>query len=124
MQFFVANPALLFATRLLMGIAIGAEYSVGWPLLAEFPPARLRGKLLAVSNACWYVGFLAAFIIDYVMTRSTDMGWRVILGSSTLLAVVLLVARLGMPESPRWLWSKGRNEEALTVANRYLENAE
>jgi len=124
MQFFVTDPALLFASRLLMGIAIGAEYSVGWPLLAEFSPARLRGKLLAVSNACWYVGFMAAFIIGYVMTRSTDVGWRVILGSSTLLAVVLLVARLGVPESPRWLWSKGRNEEALAVANRYLENAE
>ena len=42
MQFFVTDPALLFATRLLMGIAIGAEYSVGWPLLAEFSPSIRR----------------------------------------------------------------------------------
>lgn len=123
-QFFVHEPILLFATRLIMGIAIGAEYSVGWPLLAEFSPARLRGRLLALSNSCWYVGFMVAFIVGYALTRYTDVGWRVILGSSTLLAVVLLVARLGIPESPRWLWSVGRKEEALVIAERYLQSPE
>ncbi len=123
LQFFITDPALLFASRLLMGIAIGAEYSVGWPLLAEFSPARLRGKLLALSNACWYFGFMAAFVVGYVLSRNTALGWRIILGTSTVLAVVLLVARLGIPESPRWLWNKGRNEEALVIANRYLESA-
>lgn len=121
-QFFVQEPILLFATRLIMGIAIGAEYSVGTPLLAEFSPARLRGRLLALSTASWYFGFMVAFTVGYILTRYTDMGWRIVLGSSTLIAVVLLAARLGMPESPRWLWSVGRKEKALAIAERYLES--
>ena len=45
LQFFVDSAWQLFVVRLLMGIAIGADYSVGWPLLSEFAPRRLRGKL-------------------------------------------------------------------------------
>ena len=56
LQFFVDSPDQLFWVRLLMGIAIGDEYSVGWPLMSEFAPARLRGRLLALSEVAWYVG--------------------------------------------------------------------
>ncbi|MFC9685914.1 MFS transporter [Streptomyces sp. NPDC056948] len=50
------------------------------------------------------------------------MDWRIILGSSTLPAVILFAARLGMPESPRWLMTQGRTEEARQVAHDYLES--
>ncbi|NEM07080.1 MFS transporter [Geodermatophilus normandii] len=123
-QFFVDGPAQLFVVRLLMGIAIGAEYSVGWPLMSEFAPARLRGRLLGLSLIAFYVGFMVAFIVGYVLNNSTDLGWRFILGTSTFLAVVLLLARLGLPESPRWLWNVGRRDEAHDIAHRYMENPE
>ena len=123
LQFFVDSAWQLFLVRLLMGIAIGAEYSVGWPLMSEFAPARLRGRLICVTEVAWYVGFMVAFLVGYVLTTTTDVGWRVILGSSTFIAVVLFLARLGLPESPRWLWNKGRHDEARAIAHKYMTNS-
>jgi MFS transporter, putative metabolite transport protein len=123
MQFFVDSAWQLFVVRLLMGVAIGAEYSVGWPLLSEFAPARLRGRLMGVTLIAWYVGFMVAFLVGYLLTKNTDIGWRAILGSSTLIAVVLLIARIGLPESPRWLWNQGRRDEAHGIAHKYMESS-
>ena len=123
MQFFVDSAWQLFMVRLLMGVAIGAEYSVGWPLLSEFVPARLRGRLMGMTLIAWYVGFMIAFLVGHVLIENTDLGWRVILGSSTLIAVVILLARIGLPESPRWLWNQGRRDEAHGIAHRYMESS-
>lgn len=121
MQFFVHDFAFLFIIRLIMGIAIGVEYSVGWPLMSEFSPAKLRGRLMGLGLVAFYAGFMIAFLIGYFLVNFTDIHWNVILGTSTVLAVILFIARLGLPESPRWLWSKGRREEAVRVANKYLD---
>src|SRR5262245_62167679 len=96
MQFFVDSAWQLFVIRLLMGIAIGGEYSIGFPLVAEFAPARLRGRLLALTVVAWYVGFMVAFLVGHVLLTATDLNWRVILGSSTLIAVALFIARIGL----------------------------
>ncbi|MDN5762260.1 MAG: sugar porter family MFS transporter [Microlunatus sp.] len=120
MQFFVDSPGLLLVVRLLMGIAIGAEYSVGWPMLSEFAPAHLRGRLLGATYIAWYSGFMFAYLQGYLMDKYTDLSWQFILGTSTFLAVALLLGRLGLPESPRWLWSVNRREEAHTLATRYM----
>lgn len=123
-QFFVNSPELLFAVRFAMGVAIGAEYSVGWPLMSEFAPARLRGRLLGVTLIAWYAGFMIAFLFGYLLEEFTAVDWRAILGSSTAIAVVLLVFRVGLPESPRWLWNQRRKDEAMAVAHRYMESPE
>ena len=123
MQFFIDSPLQLFAVRLLMGIAIGAEYSVGWPLLSEFSPSRIRGRLMGLTLIAWYAGFMIAFVVGYLLDRYTNLGWRNILGTSTFLAIALFLGRLGMPESPRWLWSKRRIDQARSVAHRYMQNA-
>ncbi|WP_245546661.1 MFS transporter [Leeia oryzae] len=123
MQVFTNSPLELFVVRLLMGIAIGAEYSVGWPMLSEFAPARIRGQLMGLTLIAWYAGFMVAFVVGYLLDHYTGMSWRNILGTSTFIAVALFLGRLGMPESPRWLWSKGRTKEARTIARRYMESA-
>lgn len=123
MQFFADSAVQLFVIRLLMGIAIGGEYSIGWPLLAEFAPARLRGRLLGVTLIAWYAGFMVAFLLGHLLVEFTDLSWQVILGSSTLIAVVLFLARLGLPESPHWLWQQNRKDEALKIADRYMESS-
>ncbi|MFB9376198.1 MFS transporter [Kineococcus gynurae] len=124
LQLWANSPEMLVLTRLIMGVAVGAEYSVGWPLLAEFSPARLRGRLVALSEAAWFFGFMVAFLLGYVLVRTTDLHWRTILATSTILAVLLLIGRIGLPESPRWLWNKGRREEAMVVARRFLDTEE
>ncbi|MDR0279907.1 MAG: MFS transporter [Paucimonas sp.] len=124
LQFFVTEGWQLFAVRLLMGVAIGADYSIGWPLLAEFAPARIRGKLLCIQEVGWYVGYLASYAIGWVLTVSDSANWNVILGLSTIPTVIVFLARLGTPESPRWLMSKGRREEALALAEQYMDPAD
>ncbi|GAB4100329.1 MFS transporter [Sinomonas halotolerans] len=123
LQFVVDSAVQLILVRFLMGIAVGTEYSVGWPLMAEFAPARLRGRLLGATIIAWYAGFMVAFLAGYLLTELTDLGWRTILGTSTAIAVVLLAARIGLPESPRWLWNVGRRDEARRLAHRYLIDA-
>ncbi|MFD1210598.1 MFS transporter [Arthrobacter sp. GCM10027362] len=123
-QFFVAEPWQLFAIRLLMGLAIGADYAIGWPLLAEFSPARLRGKLLAAQEVAWYVGYLGSYALGYFMASAIHADWRIILGMSTVPSLIVFLLRLGSPESPRWLISKGRVEEGMAIAREYMEEAE
>jgi putative MFS transporter len=120
MQFFIDSPAWLLVVRLLMGIAIGAEYAVGWPLMAEFSAAHLRGRLMGAMEIAWYGGFMIAFLIGHLLSEYTDLSWHFILGTSTFIAVALFLARLGLPESPRWLWSVGRKDEARALAAKYM----
>lgn len=115
LQFFVTAPWQLAAVRLLMGVAIGADYAIGSALLAEFLPRRQRGPLLASLNAVWTVGYVVAFIVGYLMRGLGDNSWRWMLISSVVPAVIVLSLRLGTPESPRWLAAHGREEEARQV---------
>lgn len=120
-QFFVNGFEMLVAIRFLMGIAIGAEYSVGWPMMVEFSRTHLRGRLMASVNLAWYTGFMVGYSVASILSLpSINVPWRVILGSSTIIAVALLLGRLGLPESARWHWNKGHKEEALRIAHKYI----
>lgn len=124
LQFFVTDAWQLFAVRVLMGMAIGADYAIGWPLLAEFAPARIRGKLLSVQEVGWYAGYMVAFALGWALIKGNVAGWNVILGLSTIPTVIVILMRLGTPESPRWLISQGRRDEALAIAAEYMEEHE
>lgn len=121
LQLVVGEAWQLFAVRVLMGMAIGADYAIGWPLLAEFAPSRIRGKLLSVQEVGWYAGFMVAYALGWWLLKSGLAGWHVILGLSTVPTVIVLLLRLGTPESPRWLISVGRKEEAVAIASHYME---
>ncbi|WP_083647269.1 MFS transporter [Pseudochrobactrum sp. B5] len=124
LQFFVTDATQLFLVRLVMGMAIGADYAIGWPILAEFAPRRLRGRLLSVQEIGWYAGYLAAYASAMWLTVSTSANWNIILGLSAIPTLIVFLLRLGTPESPRWLISKGRRDEALEIAHRYMCSAE
>jgi len=120
LQFFVEQPWQLVLLRLVMGIAIGADYAIGAALLSEFLPRRHRGPLLASLNAVWTVGFVVAFLVGYLMRGLGPDSWRWMLASSALPAVIVLGLRLGTPESPRWLAAQGRADEAADVLRRFF----
>ncbi|GAS89177.1 arabinose efflux permease family protein [Mycolicibacterium brisbanense] len=115
------EPWQLFAIRLALGIAMGIDYAIGATLLSEFLPRKHRGTLLATLNTTWTVGFVVAFVIGYVLRDVLgEDSWRWMLASGAVPAVVVLLLRLGAPESPRWLAAHGRADEARRVLDKYF----
>ena len=121
LQIGVDSAASLFLIRLLLGIAIGADYAVGPTVVAEFSPRKHRAMLLASGPAIWTVGYVASFLIGAAMANASDDSWRWMLISGAVPAVVLFLMRLGIPESPRWLAERGRLDEALAIVRKYID---
>lgn len=119
-QFFVHGPVELFVLRLLIGFGIGADYALGPTLVAEFCPRRYRGGLLASLTAMWTVGYTAAYFLGNYLVGFGGESWRWLLASSAIPALFVLMVRIGTPESPRWLISKGRIEEAKAVVTKHI----
>jgi len=116
--FFVQEPWQMFALGIALGLAVGADYAIGTPLLSEFSPRSSRGRLGATLQIAWNVGYMIAFLIGYLVTTANPDAWRWVLLSAAVPAIICLVARHGLPESPRWLLSKGRDDEARAVLHR------
>ncbi|WP_433509133.1 MFS transporter [Nonomuraea sp. CA-143628] len=117
-QFWATDPMWLFVLRLLIGMAVGADYPIATSLLAEFTPRRYRGPLLGGLVVMWFVGAAVAYVVGEVLLTVGDDGWRWMLASAALPAAIIVLLRLGTPESPRWLANKGRTEEAEAVLKR------
>lgn len=120
LQAVVSEPWQLFVVRLLLGIAIGAEYSIGAAMLSEFAPSAGRGRRVAGLLVTWYVGFLMSVVIGYVLADLLGINWRWVLATCVVPAIITLALRYGFPESPHWLITHGREDEARAVADRYL----
>ncbi|WP_369045640.1 MFS transporter [Sinomonas sp. P10A9] len=114
-QFFVGDVVWLIVLRLLIGVAVGADYPIATSLLAEFAPRKYRGPLLGLYVTMWFVGAAAAYIFGEMLTNLGPDGWRWMLASAALPALLIVLARIGTPESPRWLASRGRIDEANAV---------
>ncbi|KWX23674.1 metabolite transporter [Mycolicibacterium wolinskyi] len=119
LQFFAQDVWQLFVLRLIIGIAVGADYPIATALVTESAPKAWRAKLVGGLNAMWFVGATVAAFVGYLLLSLPD-GWRWMLLSSAIPAAVIVVARTTMPESPRWLLSKGRSDEALAVLRRTI----
>ncbi|HVT70569.1 MAG TPA: MFS transporter [Trebonia sp.] len=123
LMFFVTSPWQVFALGVVMGLAVGADYSIGSPLLGEFVQEKKRGNYLGVLEISWNVGYVVAYLIGYLINTYEADSWRFILGASAVPAVICLFMRHGLPESPRWLISKGRKAEALAIVRSSMEEA-
>ncbi|MEV0054934.1 MFS transporter [Saccharopolyspora shandongensis] len=115
-QFWVDGFWWLFVLRLLIGMAVGADYPIATSLLAEFTPSKSRGPLLAMLQVSWFVGAAAAYLVGDLLTHfGGDGSWRWMLASAAVPGLIIVVMRFGTPESPRWLLQKGRVDEAKAV---------
>lgn len=110
--------------RWLGGLGVGAA-SMSCPLyIAEITPARIRGRMISINQFAIVTGFLVVFFVNYFIDRQGDhawnvqYGWRWMFGSESLPAFLLLALLFFVPESPRWLTQKGRENEALAILSR------
>jgi len=115
----VSNPAQLLVARLVLGFFIGADYPISTSMIAEFSPKEHRAFTMGLVSASWYLGATAAAVVGYCL-YPVDGGWRFMLASGVIPAVILLIGRSHIPESPMWLAQKGRSEEAAQVMHKYF----
>ncbi|MFL6098532.1 MAG: sugar porter family MFS transporter [Actinomycetales bacterium] len=107
---------LLFA-RTLIGLAIGADSAIATAYIAEYAPRERRGALAMLQQWMITVGILFAYLVALVIYRllpgsAANLDWRLILGIGAIPAIIGLIMRFEMPESPRWLLRKGKYEQA------------
>ncbi|MHB1302685.1 MAG: MFS transporter [Acidiphilium sp.] len=105
----------LLIFRFLLGVGIGADYPISTTLLAEFVPAKRRGSFVATLGATWFLGAMCAYIAGYLLLPLGPDAWRWMMVVGALIAVVVIVLRAAIPESPRWLAARGRTDEASRV---------
>ncbi|MFI9387226.1 MFS transporter [Kutzneria sp. NPDC052558] len=119
-QVAVTDVVSLLALRILLGIAVGADYTIASTLVAEFAPKKQRGFLLALGPAMWTVGYVVAMLVGSLMSGLGPDAWRWILVTSAVPSLVLLILRRKTPESPRWLAREGRTDEALAILREHV----
>lgn len=122
-QLWVDSALALFVLRLLLGVAVGIEYPVATSLLVEFMPRKYRGPRLATLTIMWFAGAAMAYVVGELMFKlwGSD-AWRLVLASAAVIGAMLFLVRIGTPESPRWLLSKGRAAEAEAVIKQVYGN--
>ena len=113
--------AFLMAFRFLGGVGVGLS-SVCAPIYtAEIAPARIRGRLVGLVQFNIVLGILLAYLSNYIIQMIiTDekVAWRWMLGVMLIPSVVFLLLLVSVPETPRWLMSRGRNKEAVEISGR------
>jgi sugar porter (SP) family MFS transporter len=108
--------------RFVIGLALGAS-STAVPLyLAETSPKEKRGRLVSTNQFLIVVGILISYGVGYALAASES--WRWMLGLAAVPAALMFVGLLFLPESPRWLLGKEREDEALDVLGRTRPAAE
>lgn len=116
---FAPNPLNLILARLFLGVAIGVS-SFAVPLyIAEISPMNIRGTLVSMFQLMVTLGVLVSYLSDLSFANESVVScWRPMFYAGIFPALVLLVGMFFMPESPRWLMSRGYKQEALLILRK------
>jgi putative MFS transporter len=116
---FSTGLAMLIALRLVVGLGLGAELPVASTLVSEYSPSAIRGRMVVVLEAFWAVGWILAALIGYFVVPTSANGWRWALFLGVIPAAYAAFVRSNLPESVRFLESKGRTEEAEAAVRSF-----
>jgi sugar porter (SP) family MFS transporter len=98
--------------RLVGGVAIGIASTLSPLYIAEISPAPKRGLLVSLNQLAIVTGILLSYSVNYLLTGAGPANWRWMFASAALPSIAFFLTLLFIPESPRWLMQKGRQQEA------------
>lgn len=124
LQAFAVNYIQLSIIRFLLGVGIGGDYALASPIIAEAVPAKRRGRALTINwGLAWLSGEIISFAVGLLCLQfAGPNAWRWMLASGAIPAIAVLLGRRSMPESARWLYSEGRDDEARAAVSRLVGN--
>jgi len=121
---FAPTYLFLILGRIVIGFAIGiASFAV--PLyIAEISPVKSRGALVSLNQLMITIGILVSYITDYSIANNGDpFSWRMMFLVGFIPSVILFVGMFFVPETPRWLFSKGFEDKAREILNKVEDSS-
>ncbi|KRM26328.1 MFS transporter [Limosilactobacillus panis] len=122
LQLFTANPWGLLILRVLIGLMIAIDYTVGNAWLVEWMPEKVAGRAQSNLIIYWTIGFIASYIAGIMITGFGSHNWQVILASSVVPGLITAIYRsvYSLPASPSWLATHVNNHQAQKVIQENL----
>ncbi|KAH7416547.1 hypothetical protein KP509_14G096100 [Ceratopteris richardii] len=119
------NVYLLLMARIVDGVGVGLAVTVAPLYISEVSPPEIRGELNTLPQLLGTSGMFLAYCMVFGISLTTSPNWRMMLGFMLIPSFIYLVLALYyLPESPRWLVSKGRTKEAMRVLERLRNKAD
>jgi MFS family permease len=116
---FSMNFAWFLVCRFITGAGVGGEYSAIHSAVDELIPARVRGAVDLIIGGSYWIGTILGSLASLVLLNEeifgADVGWRLCFGLAAAMGFAILLVRRNVPESPRWLFLHGHDEEAERV---------
>jgi MFS family permease len=113
---FSMNPMFFYACRFFTGAGIGGEYAAINSAIDELIPARIRGRVDLIINGSFWIGTAFGAALSVLLLNKSlfaiDVGWRLAFGLGAAFSLVILLVRRNVPESPRWMFIHGKEDEA------------
>lgn len=118
------SVSYLVARRILSGIAIGMASTIVPLYISEVAPARIRGTLVSANQLAFAIGMTTVYIVNALIANlnisswNIQFGWRFMFGSGVVPAIIFFVLTPFIPESPRFLFKRGKSDKALKILTR------
>ncbi len=119
---FSFNFIMLFISRVLLGIVLGAEYPVANSYIAEVTPNEKRGYYLAMATVFFSIGSISSAIIAIFAFPLDNLGWRLMLGISVIPAIIVEFMRFSLPESKMWENKKEKTKFFEMFSGKYSKD--